>query len=133
MSETERPPAAFLSVWPVAQKTAREQRRGRYQPGSTAHPGKMLPELARTVIRAYSNPGELVLDPMCGIGTHWSRRSTSSATRSASSSSRAGRRWRPATSRSHAGRARPLTASAYRETRARSATGYSTSSQAKRR
>jgi tRNA G10 N-methylase Trm11 len=29
----------------------------------------MLPELARTVIHAYSEPGELVLDPMCGIGT----------------------------------------------------------------
>src|SRR5215207_812455 len=58
-----------LSVWPVAQKTARAQRRGRYLPTSTAHPGKMLPELARTVIRAYSRPGELVLDPMCGIGT----------------------------------------------------------------
>jgi SAM-dependent methyltransferase len=60
---------ALLSVWPVAQQTAREQRRGRYLPASTAHPGKMLPELARSVIRAYSRPGELVLDPMCGIGT----------------------------------------------------------------
>lgn len=59
----------MLSVWPVAQRTAREQRRGRYLPASTAHPGKMLPELARTVIRAFSAPGELVLDPMCGIGT----------------------------------------------------------------
>jgi len=29
----------------------------------------MLPELARTIIRTYSKPGELVLDPMCGIGT----------------------------------------------------------------
>ena len=61
--------ASVRSVWPVAQQTAREQRRGRYLPASTAHPGKMLPELARTVIRAYSQPGELVLDPMCGIGT----------------------------------------------------------------
>jgi modification methylase len=60
---------ALLSVWPVAKQTAREQRRGRYLPASTAHPGKMLPELARSVIRAYSQPGELVLDPMCGIGT----------------------------------------------------------------
>ena len=57
------------SVWPVAQQTARTQRRGRYLPASTAHPGKMLPELARQAIRAYSNVGELVLDPMCGIGT----------------------------------------------------------------
>jgi SAM-dependent methyltransferase len=61
--------ASVLSVWPVAQQTARDQRRRRYLPASTAHPGKMLPELARTVIRAYSQPGELVLDPMCGIGT----------------------------------------------------------------
>ena len=61
--------SSALSVWPVAQKTARRQRRGRYDAESTAHPGKMLPELARTIIRAYSQPGEFVLDPMCGIGT----------------------------------------------------------------
>jgi DNA modification methylase len=29
----------------------------------------MLPELARTIIRCYSEPGQIVLDPMCGIGT----------------------------------------------------------------
>jgi tRNA G10 N-methylase Trm11 len=57
------------SVWPVAQRTARVQRRGRYLPASTAHPGKMLPELARQAILTYSELGELVLDPMCGIGT----------------------------------------------------------------
>jgi tRNA G10 N-methylase Trm11 len=57
------------SVWPVAQQTARTQRRHRYLPESTAHPGKMLPELARRAILAYSDVGELVLDPMCGIGT----------------------------------------------------------------
>jgi modification methylase len=57
------------SVWPVAQQTARTQRRGRYVPASTAHPGKMLPELARRAILAYSDVGDLVLDPMCGIGT----------------------------------------------------------------
>src|SRR2546430_14613628 len=64
-----QPALPSLSIWPVAQKPARAQRRGRYLPASTAHPAKMLPELARTVIRAYSSPGELVLDPMCGIGT----------------------------------------------------------------
>ena len=58
-----------LSVWPVAQQTARAQRQRRYHAGSTAHPAKMLPELARTIIRGYSEPGQLVLDPMCGIGT----------------------------------------------------------------
>jgi DNA modification methylase len=29
----------------------------------------MLPALARRAIEAYSEPGDLVLDPMCGIGT----------------------------------------------------------------
>ena len=57
------------SVWPVAQETAAVQRRGRYLPGSTAHPGKMLPALARQAIQTYSRPHELVLDPMCGTGT----------------------------------------------------------------
>jgi tRNA G10 N-methylase Trm11 len=58
-----------LSVWPVSQQPARVQRRSRYLSESTAHPGKMLPELARTIIGCYSEPGQLVLDPMCGIGT----------------------------------------------------------------
>src|SRR5439155_15550048 len=57
------------SVWPVAQQTARAQRRGRYLPASTAHPAKMLPALARAAIATYSTTGELVLDPMCGTGT----------------------------------------------------------------
>ena len=29
----------------------------------------MLPELARRAISAYSDLGDLVVDPMCGIGT----------------------------------------------------------------
>lgn len=29
----------------------------------------MLPELARRIITTYSDPGDLVVDPMCGIGT----------------------------------------------------------------
>jgi modification methylase len=58
-----------LSVWPVAQAPGRVQRRDRYLPTSTAHPGKMLPALAREAIGRYSEPGDLVLDPMCGIGT----------------------------------------------------------------
>jgi SAM-dependent methyltransferase len=59
----------MLSVWPVAQRLPREQRRGRYLPESSAHPGKMLPALAAEAIRRYTQPGEFVLDPMCGIGT----------------------------------------------------------------
>jgi SAM-dependent methyltransferase len=57
------------SVWTVADQPARVQRQVRYLPASTAHPGKMLPALARQAISSYSNPGELLLDPMCGIGT----------------------------------------------------------------
>lgn len=57
-----------LSVWPVAQRTSRGQRSGRYLPESRAHPAKMLPALARHVIESYTLPGDLVLDPMCGIG-----------------------------------------------------------------
>jgi modification methylase len=65
-------PAPFpvpLSVWATAQRDARAQRRGRYVPGSTAHPAKMLPAIAATAIEAYTRPGDLVADPMCGIGT----------------------------------------------------------------
>ena len=58
-----------LSVWPTAQQPAAIQRTGRYVPGSTAHPAKMLPAIARQAIDAYSQPGDLILDPMCGIGT----------------------------------------------------------------
>jgi SAM-dependent methyltransferase len=58
-----------LSVWPTAQQPAATQRAGRYLPGSTVHPAKMLPAIARHAITAYSQPGDLVLDPMCGIGT----------------------------------------------------------------
>lgn len=58
-----------LSVWPVAQTPSRAQRADRYLPESIAHPGRMLPELARRAVQSYSAPGDLVLDPMCGIGT----------------------------------------------------------------
>jgi modification methylase len=64
--ETETVP---LAVWPCVQTTAQYQRAGRYLPESTRHPGKMLPELARRIVDEYSAPGDLVLDPMCGIGT----------------------------------------------------------------
>jgi hypothetical protein len=58
-----------LSVWATAQRDARAQRRGRYLPAATAHPGKMLPAIAATAIARYTQPGDLVADPMCGIGT----------------------------------------------------------------
>jgi len=58
-----------LAVWPVAQQSAQYQRAGRYHPDCTAHPGKMLPDLARRIVETYSTPGALVVDPMAGTGT----------------------------------------------------------------
>ncbi|MBC9718043.1 site-specific DNA-methyltransferase [Streptomyces sp. TRM66268-LWL] len=58
-----------LSVWSTAPTTARLQRGDRYVDGSAEHPAKMLPALARHAITTYTKPGDLVLDPMCGIGT----------------------------------------------------------------
>jgi modification methylase len=57
------------SVWLAAQRPGREQRRGRYLPESTCHPGKTLPALARQAIATFTRPGDVVVDPMCGIGT----------------------------------------------------------------
>jgi tRNA G10 N-methylase Trm11 len=56
-------------VWLTGQRPSRDQRRGRYTPQSIFHPGKMLPSIAAHAIAAYTRPGELVADPMCGIGT----------------------------------------------------------------
>jgi modification methylase len=58
-----------LAVWPCAQTTGYLQRAGRYLPEATAHPGKMLPELAHRITAEYAPPDGLVVDPMCGIGT----------------------------------------------------------------
>ncbi|GGO99333.1 TRM11 family SAM-dependent methyltransferase [Wenjunlia tyrosinilytica] len=58
-----------VSVWNTAPTSAPAQRKGRYLPGSAAHPAKMLPGIAAHAIRTYTRPGDLVLDPMCGIGT----------------------------------------------------------------
>ncbi|MCD0450422.1 site-specific DNA-methyltransferase [Actinocorallia sp. API 0066] len=57
------------SVLATGQVVSRVQRRGRYLPESMRHPGKMLPSIARAVIGAYTEPGDLMVDPMCGIGT----------------------------------------------------------------
>ncbi|NRQ30926.1 site-specific DNA-methyltransferase [Nonomuraea sp. NN258] len=60
---------ATTSVWATGQQQSRVQRRGRYVPESMRHPGKMLPSIAARAVDTYTGPGELVLDPMCGIGT----------------------------------------------------------------
>ena len=57
------------SVWLTGQTASRDLRRGRYTPESIKHPGKMLPTIARYAIRTYTAPGDVVLDPMAGIGT----------------------------------------------------------------
>jgi modification methylase len=69
-----RTPARSLSaiptsVWVTAQRNSRAQRTGRYVPDSVAHPAKMLPDIAAYAISTYTEPGDLVADPMCGIGT----------------------------------------------------------------
>ncbi|WP_067460730.1 TRM11 family SAM-dependent methyltransferase [Actinomadura macra] len=59
----------LTSVLATGQRPSRLQRQGRYTPESMRHPGKMLPAIAATVINAFTQPGDLVIDPMCGIGT----------------------------------------------------------------
>lgn len=73
MSELHAPeptPAPLpVSVWATAQHAPAAQRAGRYHPDGVAHPAKMLPAIAAHAITHYTRPGDLVLDPMCGIGT----------------------------------------------------------------
>lgn len=57
------------SVWATAQPSPAMQRKNRYVTASTPHPAKMLPAVAAHAIEHYTDPGDLVLDPMCGIGT----------------------------------------------------------------
>ncbi|MFC4912949.1 TRM11 family SAM-dependent methyltransferase [Actinomadura gamaensis] len=57
------------SVLTTGQQPSRIQRKDRYVPEAMQHPARMLPAIAAQVITAYTRPGELVIDPMCGIGT----------------------------------------------------------------
>jgi tRNA1(Val) A37 N6-methylase TrmN6 len=57
------------SVWLTGQQPSRALRRGRYTAESITHPGKMLPTIARHAIATYTQPGDVVADPMAGIGT----------------------------------------------------------------
>jgi len=57
------------SVWLTGQRSAPVQRRGRYLAASTQHPARMLPAIAAHAVAVYTRPGDLVADPMCGIGT----------------------------------------------------------------
>ncbi|THV35723.1 TRM11 family SAM-dependent methyltransferase [Glycomyces buryatensis] len=62
-------PRQLASIWASGQQHQRTQRAGRYTKASTEHPAKMPPALAAHAIAAYSRRGDLVVDPMCGIGT----------------------------------------------------------------
>ncbi|MFD7659817.1 TRM11 family SAM-dependent methyltransferase [Actinosynnema sp. NPDC059797] len=68
-SHQDRTSTSAVSVWTTAQASPAAQRKNTYVPESTAHPAKMLPEVVRHAVAHYTEPGELVLDPMCGIGT----------------------------------------------------------------
>ncbi|WP_431944387.1 TRM11 family SAM-dependent methyltransferase [Micromonospora marina] len=57
------------SVLLTGQTASRDLRRGRYTPASMEHPGKMLPTIPRYLTATYTQPGDLVVDPMAGIGT----------------------------------------------------------------
>jgi hypothetical protein len=63
------PDGSAVSVWATAQTSPAAQRKNRYVAESVAHPAKMLPGVAAYAIEHYTRPGDLVLDPMCGIGT----------------------------------------------------------------
>ncbi|WP_211244440.1 TRM11 family SAM-dependent methyltransferase [Actinospica robiniae] len=67
--EAERRTVRPASVLCTGQQVSKTQRQGRYLPESVKHPARMLPAIARHVIETYTAPGDLVLDPMCGIGT----------------------------------------------------------------
>lgn len=60
----------FISdLWASGQAIPRVQRGDRYASVSAPHPAKMWPSTARHAIAAFSRPGDLVVDPMAGIGT----------------------------------------------------------------
>jgi tRNA1(Val) A37 N6-methylase TrmN6 len=69
VTATDSAPPVEVSVWTTAQASPASQRKNTYVPESTAHPAKMLPEVVRHAVAHYTEPGDLVLDPMCGIGT----------------------------------------------------------------
>jgi hypothetical protein len=68
-SGTTTSPAPRLSVILVGQRSLARQRHGRYVAGSGAHPARMAPDLAAALIGDYTNVGDLVFDPLAGIGT----------------------------------------------------------------
>jgi hypothetical protein len=66
---TDTDPMLRPSVLLVGQRSLGAQRRGRFVAGSGAHPARMAPDLAATLIVEYTQPGDWVFDPLAGIGT----------------------------------------------------------------
>ncbi|MGH3734401.1 MAG: TRM11 family SAM-dependent methyltransferase [Micromonosporaceae bacterium] len=65
---TEHQPVP-AAMWRVSPRSDTAQRGKRYLPESAAHPQRTLPDLAARIIASYSRPGDLVVDPLAGIGT----------------------------------------------------------------
>ncbi len=56
-------------LWVLPKVAPKKQREGKYVPESFIHPAKMDTLLCRKIIETYTRPGDLILDPMAGIGT----------------------------------------------------------------
>lgn len=59
----------WCDVWSLPKVSPKKQREGKYIGGSFLHPAKMDVVLCRKIIETYTKLGEVVLDPMSGIGT----------------------------------------------------------------
>ena len=65
MPEHITPSPLALAVWPPASTSTH---RDRYLSASRSE-HRVAPELAARAILAYTDPGDLVIDPCCGVGT----------------------------------------------------------------
>ena len=57
------------NVWVCNGGATVSQRKNRYADGWVSHPSKNYPCVTKRIIETISQPGETILDPMCGIGT----------------------------------------------------------------
>jgi len=56
-------------TWKLPPTSSAAQHKVTYTKKSIAHPGKMQTTWAQRMIQEYTKPGDLILDPMAGIGT----------------------------------------------------------------
>jgi DNA modification methylase len=59
----------YTTIWQFPRISPVKQREGFYCKESIAHPAKMPTYLARAIILTYTHEGDIILDPMAGIGT----------------------------------------------------------------